>query len=329
MKFVHIPRAGALATSIALFAAGVHAEPTAADKETARALVNEGQTAFDSRRYEDALKSFEAAHRIMGVPTTGLRLGKTQAALGLLVEARDTLLGVGRYPKKPDEPTAFAKARIEAEALAEEIAAKIATIQLELPRDPPSAAMDITIDSGRIAPGTEAIPRRVNPGKHVVVAAAKGYETATIEIEVGEGETRKVPLALEKPTLTAGGKQGGSGGGEPPRSTSLSPLVFAGFGVGAAGIGAGTVTGILALGTASSAKDRCDGNRCPRSVESDVDSARTLGTLSTIGFAVGALGVGVGVYGLLNPSKAPLRVTSGLRLEADVGPASLRIRGIF
>ena len=37
---------------------------------------------------EGALKRYEAAHEIMGVPTTGIEVARTRAKLGQLVEAR-------------------------------------------------------------------------------------------------------------------------------------------------------------------------------------------------------------------------------------------------
>ena len=62
----------------------------------------------------------------------------------------------------------------------------------------------------------------------------------------------------------------------------------------------GTITGLLALGKASTAKTECPNvNDCSTAGTDAVDSGRTLGTISTIGFIVGGVGAAVGVYGLV------------------------------
>ena len=47
-----------------------HADPSAADKETARALMNEGRTDRDKGDLKAAVKAFAAADALMHVPTT-------------------------------------------------------------------------------------------------------------------------------------------------------------------------------------------------------------------------------------------------------------------
>src|SRR5262245_48380446 len=65
-------------------------EPSAAERETARALLISGRDKRKSGKLAEALQDFERAHAIMHVPTTGLDLGKLQEQLGKLVEAHDT-----------------------------------------------------------------------------------------------------------------------------------------------------------------------------------------------------------------------------------------------
>src|SRR5262249_21604289 len=97
----------ALATAIGLAVGALPsvalADPTLEEKDRARALMDDGDRAFDAGDYPTALRDYEAAHAIMAVPTTGLWLAKTQAALGKLVEARDTAVAVTRMPQKVGE----------------------------------------------------------------------------------------------------------------------------------------------------------------------------------------------------------------------------------
>jgi hypothetical protein len=61
----------------------------------------------------------------------------------------------------------------------------------------------------------------------------------------------------------------------------------------------GAVTGLLALSKANDVKSRCDAGHCPAEDESKANSAKTLATVSTIGFVVGGVGVGAGAFLLI------------------------------
>jgi len=74
-----------LAASLGLASAVAAAEPSPADKETARGLMAEGRSGRDKGDLKGALKAFAAADSIMHVPTTGVEVARTQAALGQLV----------------------------------------------------------------------------------------------------------------------------------------------------------------------------------------------------------------------------------------------------
>jgi hypothetical protein len=329
MRTAHWLRGATLGLSI-FIATSAGAAPSAAEKETARTLVLQGDAAFAEGKHRDALRLYEAAHRTMGVPTTGLPLGKAQAALGLLVEARDTWLGVARYPVQPDEPAAFTSARTEASGLADAALRRIATLQLRV-RFKGAAALDlpahVTIDDAPVASGSLDVPHRLNPGKHVVVAWGEGFVTATERFELAEGETRALPIVLTRPS----GKDNMPAEAPQSGATRTSPLVYVGFGVGGAGLVTGMVTGLLAMDSARGAKEHCDGDRCPGAlrseIEGQVDTAKTWGTISTIGFAVGIVGIGVGVYGVLHPTRETNK--SAAKLEPMVGIGSLGLRGSF
>jgi len=86
-------------------------DPTPAHRNTARSLLIRGRAELAAGDAEAALEAFQAAHAILGVPTTGIDVARAQLALGLLVEARDTALEVMRFPVGPGEPAAFTDAR--------------------------------------------------------------------------------------------------------------------------------------------------------------------------------------------------------------------------
>src|SRR3954469_7244655 len=83
------------------------AEPKAAQKKIARGLLDEGRAKDERGDHKGPLESFRAADNLMHVPTTALEVARQEIALGLLVDARDTLLRVRRSPVNPGEPAVF------------------------------------------------------------------------------------------------------------------------------------------------------------------------------------------------------------------------------
>lgn len=191
-------RAGAAlgAAFVLLAAPSALAQPSSADKETARNLMKEGDAKFAARDYAGALKAYEAAHAIMQVPSTGLPLARAQLERGLLVEARDTLLQVTRHPKDPSEPAAFAKAREEAAELAQKIAPRIPSLTITVEGAPSDASVEVTVDGAPVPPAALSAPRKVNPGSHTITAWASGFKAAQASVSVKEGDSQKVTLKL-------------------------------------------------------------------------------------------------------------------------------------
>jgi hypothetical protein len=183
--------AGLLAQNTAL------AEPSLADKETARTLMKEGDDKFAAKDFAGALKAYQAAHAIMNVPTTGLPLAKAQIERGLLVEARDTLLQVSRHPKEAGEKPAFAQARDEAAQLAQKIADRIPSVQINVEGPSAGVQIDVTVDGVAVPPATLGTPRKVNPGQHTISASASGFQTATKNVTLKEGDNEKVSFQLK------------------------------------------------------------------------------------------------------------------------------------
>jgi hypothetical protein len=287
----------AVAFLVITFAAtNAFADATPEERSAARTMLLDGYKRLEAGDAKRALELFRSADGVMNVPTTRLAVAQALERLGQLVEARAALEQIESMPKRPDDPAAFVKARADAHAKLADLAKRIPEIAFE--------GGDVTIDGA-----AAKSPQHVNPGAHVV--ALGGREEHVI---VAEGEHKVVrfgattPLPLPAP---------------PPaeETTHMSPLVWIGFGVAVVGAGVGTFTGI----SAKSKKDDalatyCNGNKCPPAADSDLDSASTLATVSTISFVVAAVGAGVGIYGLLNPTRTTAVV---------VGPSSVAVRAQF
>jgi len=329
------------------------AEPTAADRETARGLMTEARTAREKGDTKAALKAFLGADAIMHVPTTGLEVAKAQMALGLLVEARETALRVTRIAEKPGDPPPFKQARDAAAAMNDDLGSRIPSLTVTVKNVPDGATAAVTIDDDPIPAEGLGQARKLDPGHHVVVAKAGGVD-AKQEIDLAEKDQKQ--LTVELPAAPAGAVVATTGGGAatvdtPPdaeptqKSGGSKVLMFGGFGLAGAGVIVGSITGVLSMSKTNSIKSSpyCSGNSCGPQENSDISSAKSMATLSTVSFIVAGAGAVLGVVGLLtgnvssSPSATPEKPPSDdsaatpatSRIEPWLGLGAAGLRGSF
>jgi hypothetical protein len=270
----------------------------------------------------------------MRVPSTGVALARAQEKLGKLLEARDTALSVSRSSAQPNESGVFTEARAAAQELAEAIEPRIPALTVAV-EGAPLDQLAVSIDGAELPRNLLGVARKLNPGKHVATASAQGFHRARSEIELKEAASETLTLRLEPSTgptteswpKTRGGPASAIAGADRP--SRVSPLVYVGFGVGAAGLALGSVTGILSLSKASSAKDHCQGNACSEAAREDIDGSKTLANVSNVAFAVGVVGIGAGIYGLLSSGGDHETGRAKPGVEPLVGGRFLGVRGIF
>ncbi|HZO13365.1 MAG TPA: hypothetical protein VFB62_08895, partial [Polyangiaceae bacterium] len=163
-------------------------EPSATDKETARQLMDIGDTKYDSGDYAGALESYQGADRIMKVTSTGLAVGKALMQLGRLIEARDKLLAVARLPQAADESPVLTRARDEAKELQQTLADRIPQLTISLAGVPAGVEASVQIDDDAVPPATYNLPRAVDPGTHTVSGTAPGYLASPQTLTLKEGD---------------------------------------------------------------------------------------------------------------------------------------------
>jgi hypothetical protein len=300
---------GAALLAAAVFATDrAHAEPTAADLESARELYREGKELRQKGDLRAALERFKAAHGYGQTPVTGLELGKTHLQLGELVEAREVLLSIARLKVASDETEKSAGARTEAAELAEQTRTRVPTIVVKVTGVKPGTDPIVTIDGATVPVVSFSSTRKVNPGEHAIsVRVANQDEKRTLTL--AESEVKEVVVAIPEASAASADTSLSAS----PQS-SIHPVTIAGIGVAAVGLAVGTVTGILALGKASRLEDACQGLSCPPSARADVDDGRTFATVSTISFVVAAVGLAasaVGFFVLTPRSRARAWIEGG------------------
>jgi hypothetical protein len=305
------------------------AQPTELDRARARALMDDGDRRVVERDHQGALRAYREAHEIMGVPTTGIEVARTLAALGKLREARDVAVAVTRIPARPGEPRVFGEARRAADELARGLAARIPSLTLEIRGVQSVSEVRVLLDDAPLEPHAIGRPQELDPGQHTVVVSAPGYAEQRLRSSLSEGEqeTLEVTLIAVRPrtdvlTVTAPPA--------PPLDSDgdTSPLVFIGFGAGAAGVLVGGVAGAMSLSRTSAARELCAGDDCPPSARDDIEAAETLATVSNVGFGVALVGIGVGVYGLLSSGGSEQPV-GALRVRPMLGLRSAGVQGRF
>ncbi|MBX3230137.1 MAG: PEGA domain-containing protein [Labilithrix sp.] len=272
--------------------------------------------------------------------------GKCAEALPHLLESLRldaraiTLLNLADCEEKTGKLTdalvhwADARARAAAEGqrpIEEEASARAAALEPKMPRLTivlaSTAPPDATVERDGIALGSPSlgVPLPLDPGPHTITVKARGHEPASKEVTLAEGEKQTIEVEAGPALATPPPPPPPKLPVEETKSGGMSPLVPIGFGVGAVGIIAGTITGLMTLSRASEINDACPNKQCRDSADRDnAESAQSLGTVSTVAFIVGGVGAAVGVVGLLTGGKK-----TEPKVDVGFGPTNLVLRGRF
>lgn len=321
----------ALAIVTSLSALG---EPSAGDRETARALLEKGDAAMTAGDTRGALKNFQAAHALLNLPATGMAVARAHIALGELVEARDMALSVLQIPAAANEKPANVEARKEAEKTADDLAKRIPSLELDVQTSAPDLVLEV---DGAIVPRPAyVVPRKVNPGEHVVRATAAGMKPFESKMKVAEGEEKKVSVRLTpdgdgpgpRDPNTPNLRPGVDVEEVPQKSSGVSALVPVGFAIAGAGLLTGAIAGGVAIAQVDAAKeDHGCKKTCPESerdaLEKDLDPSRTTAWVSNIGFITAGVGAILGTVGIVmtvtqrSPDAGKAASTTSLTLGFD------------
>lgn len=304
-----------LLTAVAFSA---HAQPSEENIATARGLGVEGQAALDAGDHAKAADRFRRAESLYHAPTLVLGLARAYVGLGKYVRARESYNKIIREKLPADAPAAFKQAQEDARKEIGSLEGKTSwvTITVAGAEDP-----EVTIDGEPVPAAALGVRRAVDPGDHEVMARAEGYLPATSDFSVDQGASTEVSLELQiDPNAGSGsGASPGAGQGDPGGTQRI--LGFVALGVGGAGLLVGVITGALAMGQHSDLEEACPDSQCLPAEQDNLDSYRTMGTVSTIGFIAGGVLAATGVVLVLT---APSADEPGPEVSARFGPGSLQ-----
>jgi hypothetical protein len=173
-------------------------------------------------------------------------------------------------------------------------------------------------------------PMPVDPGEHTIVAASPGKREWSTKVDVGPNGQRAsvtIPILPDEPIVQVSAQPSGSTSGvdtSKPSDGSTQRWLAVGAGVvGVAGIVIGSVFGLQA-GSKWDDAQKCDADPMCSNAGSLSDDASSAGTISTVGFVVGGLGIAGGLV-LWFTAPEPESAATAERSSISVG---LGLQGI-
>jgi hypothetical protein len=272
----------ALAVAIAL----TYGVPVRASEPDARALFEKGVGAMVQGHYPEACSLIAEANRrepqrpgvifTLAECTRHLGVGERTAAVSYYEQFAGLYAAMSADEKKQQAPR-----MATAERELTELKTQLASLVIVL--DGTAHTRRITCDGVSIALGQPAWVERGDHTVHLTFDDAAPYDS---RVTLSAGEMRKLVV---KPTPGSSEESK-----ERTPSTMLVGALVSG-GIGVVGIIAGTIEGVVALDQKSVIVAHCANTVCDTAGDaSTANAAKVNGWISTIGFAVGAVGLGLG-----------------------------------
>jgi hypothetical protein len=321
------PTLGLFCTVAQLYPSVARAEDaSAAETGAARSLAVDGLKLAQANNCADAVPKLERAEKLYHSAVVASRLGECDINIGRLVEGTEILRKVLREPQ-PAEPTpALVKALERAQRVLDAAKPRIAGLTVKV-----VAVQDMSVKIDGVAVPSALVDTEIptDPGDHAVDVSAPGFLKSGTRISVAEGERKTVSLTLSRdpnaviaPAPTAAAAAG-KDASAPPQSSANNPSLAASasapephapnrtaaylsLGVGAAGVVAGSVLGLMTIQQHKDLQNQCPNNVCAPGKQDDLSSAKHLGNFSTVAFGVGGAGLLLGtvLFFTATPSNA-------------------------
>ena len=288
-------------------------------KAEAQKLVNEGLKHDKAEAWQEAREAFEAAIALNDTPKARYYLAKALVNLRLLIEAREHAQAAA------DNPRAGWWDRKNSRELLKKIEDSIAHITLRVPPDFQGKVYlgDVPLSSSDFGSRLE-----VNPGTIRILAESAGFfpfeknmnlrdgadETITVELEPEPVDT--VTQKEEEATLSTEG-------------SSQKTWGYVSLAVGGVGLVAGTAFGLMAKNTRNDLEAACIDDVCSENQRDAYDRGKMQAHISTAGFIVGGVGLGLGAVLLLTGPKEAEKEAETARWQPYVGPTGAGIVGTF
>ncbi len=298
----------------------VAAEMDPASIERAKALFLAARDLFKQGKYADALVVFESSYATYPRPSTLLNMGLCDEQLGQLVRAKARFEAVLTQLPAEDDQAKLAK---EHAAL---VSSRLAHLTIDLLQRSDVSSL-VFLDGEKLVGPKLRQSHDLDPGAHSVVVKAEGHEEASFQVDLREGEQRRLRVG---PGPALGSERVDRSSPEKP--SSLPTLALGAGAVGLVGLGVGGVFGVLTLNKKADLEAACpNASACDERGLALVDEGKTLGAVSTVGFAVGGLfaAAGVTLWLLNEPDPKAPSTSFGLQVRADADGGGAQLAGSF
>jgi hypothetical protein len=236
---------------------------------------------------------------------------------------------------------------------ADELEKKLAYVAITFASGADVAGLEVKRDGDVVGKATIGTKLPVDPGKHTFEASAPGKKpwSTTIEIPNAPGSTTvTIPALADAPADAAPATPADGAKDQPPPAApqgadaaqesgwpAQKTAALVAGGVGVVGVAIGAIFGVMTISSWGTAQDTCadEGEDALQCDEAGVDAgerAKTNGTISTIGFIVGGVGLAAGVVlWVTAPSGSPEKTGKSIRVTPALGPgiAGLEVGGRF
>jgi hypothetical protein len=277
------------------------AEPTAADKALATQLFKDGRKLVDEGHIPEGCRKLEESQRLDAGGGTLLNLalchekeGRTATAWAEFTEA----LGIARRDGRTQRIEIAQTHIASLEPLLSHLIVRVSQ-STDLPE------LEIVRDGSKLPRAAWGTAMPVDPGEHVIEASAPGKVAyrqvvmvqpasgdAVVTIPVLTDAPMVRPMALVQPAVPSSA----TGGSRAPAWVAMA--------FGAVGLGAGTYFGLSAISKQKTADKSCSTNLCNDAGATANDQAIRFANFATVGFVVGAVGIGLGTVLLLTSGPA-------------------------
>jgi len=333
---------GLLLTSVA-WGEGVAVEAATSEQlRQAQTAFQAADELFDVQQYAEALEKYRASYGVVASPNSRLMIARCLRELGRLDEAYAeydaTLTAAEELARtKPQYKQTVKSARDELQALR----TRVALLSVTLGDVPPES--EITVGGKQVDTKMLERPIVVVPGEVVVIAVAPDGQRAgavtrasagresTVTLKLGEGsdigqQSAETEEAAPVPGPSARHAKPEVAAVPPPESdSSLKTYAYVAGGVGAAGLVAFGVFGMLNNAKYDELDEQCPDGHCAPDRSDDIDQGRLYQTLANVGAVVGVVGLGAGVALFYLGSTQESEPQAAVR----VGPGSLTVSGRF
>jgi hypothetical protein len=316
------------AASIALTGAA-HAET--ANEVLAESLFKDGMQRFDKGDVAGACASFTESLRLDPKLGTLLNLALCHEKQGKTATAWHEYSTGAAWATQNGQ-----KDRREfANQHAVTLEGQLSRVIIQLP--PARELSSVEVDGEPLPEPRWYLPLYLDPGAHTIAVSAPGKYRETVKVNIPRDPTAQlVPIPKLRDQTKASAQpappkaDGASPPPPPPPAPQSSARTIAGLiagGMGIVGVGVGSAFGVMAIGRRNDVNAHCLGNLCdPTGVQAHSD-AQTDALLSTIGFAVGGVGLVTGAVLLF--TNVGGSETQQAKVEPYVGPRGAGVTGVF